>query len=395
MAQETLTLDAVLSRIKSDNPGLKMYQETMKSKDALVDGASAWMAPMVGVGTFMTPYNNFSKPSAQQDGSLMLVAEQKIPNPSKIRANRAFLQQQSSITQQAYADNFNELRAMARSIYFEISTEARGLTFLHKNLTTLQNLKKLAEIRYTYNQAGLSQIYAMEAKIYETKNKVTAADAKIEIDKIKLNALLNSPKDNDFSIDTVKYILQKGLEDNVSNLAESRSSVKMVDAQIKSLALENRLIAADGKPEFSIQFNHMQTYNSDRTNQFSLMAGVTIPIVPWAAKSYKAKLRANEFDASAMAYQKENMINNLIGMIKTQETQLTQIQKELNVYDDKILPSMTKSYETLLLTYQENKANIIDVLNAWKDLNDSQLDYISLLNKYYQNFAEYEKNVER
>ena len=395
MAQETLTLDSVISRIKSNNAGLKMYQETIKSKDALVDGASAWMAPMVGVGTFMTPYNNFSRPGTQQDGSLMLVAEQKIPNPAKIKANKAFLKQQSAVTKQAYADNFNELRALARSTYFEISTEERGLNFLSKNLTTLQNLKKLAEIRYTYNQAGLSQIYSMEAKIFETKNKITATDAKIAIGKIKLNALMNRPKDIDFLIDTVQYNFSKNRIDNVLTLAESRSSVKMIDAQTKSLGLENLLIASEGKPEFSIQFNHMQTYNSNMTNQFSLMAGITIPIAPWAAKSYKAKLRANEFDVSAMAYQKENMISNLIGMIKSQETQLTQTQQELKVYDDKILPAMTKSYETLLLSYQENKATILDVLNSWKELNDTQLGYIALLNQYYQNFAEYEKNVEQ
>ncbi|MET4081768.1 cobalt-zinc-cadmium efflux system outer membrane protein [Pedobacter sp. UYP30] len=395
MAQETLTLDSVIGKIKSNNPGLKMYRETIKSKDALVEGASAWMAPMVGVGTFMTPYNNFSRPGGQQDGSLMLVAEQKIPNPAKLKANKAFLAQQSAVTEQAYADNFNDLRALARSTYFEISTEERGLNFLRKNLTTLQNLKKLAEIRYTYNQAGLSQIYSMEAKIYETQNKITSADAKIAIGKIKLNALMNRPKDTDFLIDTVEYGFAKSVIDNVLSLAENRSSVKMIDAQTKSLGLENRLIASEGKPEFSIQFNHMQTYNSNKTNLFSLMAGITIPIAPWAAKSYQAKLKANNFDASAMAYQKENMINNLVGMIKTQETQLTQIQKELKVYDDKILPSMTKSYETLLLSYQENKATILDVLNSWKELNDSQLEYIDLLNKYYQNFAEYGKNVEK
>jgi cobalt-zinc-cadmium efflux system outer membrane protein len=393
-AQEILSLDSVLSNIKSNNSELKMYQETIKSKDAIIGSSSAWMAPMVGVGTFMTPYNNFSRPTSQQDGSLMLVAEQKIPNPIKIKVNKSFLEQQSNITKQAYADSYNDLRAMARSNYYQVVTEMQKLNFLDNNLNTLRNLKKLAEIRYTYNQAGLSQIYSMEAKIYELQNKITSTNANINIGKIKLNTLMNRPKDIDFLVDTSEYHYSKNIENNDLGLAENRSSVKMIDAQIKSLSLENKMIAAESKPEFNVQFNHMQTYNTGKTNQFSLMGGITIPIVPWASKSYRARLRANQFDAFAMDYQKENLINNLIGQIKTQETHLVHMQIELKVYNQKILPAMRKSYETLLLNYQENTANILDVLNSWKELNDSQINYIILLNDYYQTLAEYEKNVE-
>jgi cobalt-zinc-cadmium efflux system outer membrane protein len=238
-AQEILSLDSVLSNIKSNNSELKMYQETIKSKDAIIGSSSAWMAPMVGVGTFMTPYNNFSRPTSQQDGSLMLVAEQKIPNPIKIKANKSFLEQQSNITKQAYADSYNDLRAMARSNYYQVVTEMQKLNFLDNNLNTLRNLKKLAEIRYTYNQAGLSQIYSMEAKIYELQNKITSTNANINIGKIKLNTLMNRPKDIDFLVDTSEYHYSKNIENNDLGLAENRSSVKMIDAQIKSLSLDD------------------------------------------------------------------------------------------------------------------------------------------------------------
>lgn len=393
-AQNIMSLDSVISIIKVNNPELKVYQEQMKSQDALVSGASAWMAPMLGIGTFMTPYNNFFKAGNQQDGSLMLVAEQKIANKSKIRTNEAYLKAQSNITVQLNAESFNDLRALARSNYYDVLTIQKSLNYLSKNLLVLQNLKKLAEIRYTYNKAGLAQIYSMQAKIYETENQITSAKANIEIGKIKLNTLMNKDKYFDFQIDTAlsskTYIKQNNLNETVNN----RSSVKMVNEQINSLNLENKIIATEAKPEFSFQFNHMQTYNTTMPNQFSLMGSLSIPIAPWAAKSYQSKLKANQFEVAAMQYQKENVTNNLLGLIATQQKHLMHMQMELDTYKDKILPAMQKSYEVLLLNYQENKEELTTVLTSFKELNESELNYLMKLNEYYQTLTEYERNVE-
>ncbi|OAQ42292.1 hypothetical protein A5893_04045 [Pedobacter psychrophilus] len=394
-AQNTLSLDSIISIIKANNPELKVYQERMKSQDALVSGASAWMAPMLGIGTFMTPYNNFSRAGNQQDGSIMLVAEQKIANKSKIRANEAYLKAQSNITAQLNAESFNDLRALARSNYYDVLTIEKSINYLSKNLLVLQNLKKLSEIRYTYNKAGLAQIYSMQAKIYEIENQITSAKANLEIGKIKLNTLMNRDKYLDFQIDTAlsfkTYIIQNNLNETVNN----RSSIKLVNEQINSINLENKMIATEAKPEFSVQFNHMQTYNTVNPNQFSLMGSLSIPIAPWAAKSYQSKLKANQFEVAAMQFQKENVTNNLLGLIATQQKHLMHMQMELDTYKDKILPTMQKSYEVLLLNYQENKEELTTVLTAFKELNDSELVYLMKLNEYYQTLTEYERNVEQ
>ena len=395
IAQEVLTLDSVLSKIQQHNPELKMFDQQINSQNALVSGASAWMAPMVGVSTFMTPYNNFSLPSNQQDGSFMLTAEQKIPSKAKIKATENYLNTLSAITLEAKAENFNELRAMARSIYFDVLISQKQLNYFSKNLQILQNLKKLAEIRYAYNKASLSQIYIMEARIFEIQNKLSDAEANIQIGKIKLNTLMNRPKNIDFDVDSLKNYRLNELNLNLNDVIQNRSNVKRVDAQIKSLALEYKMIASEAKPEFNIQFDHMITYNNTMPNQFSLMGGISIPIAPWSAKSYKSKLKANQFDVVAMQLQKESLMNNLIGLIKSQEEKLANIQQQLQLFETKLLPAFQKSYEVILLNYQENKEELPMVLDSWKEINNSQLEYLMLLNNYFQTLAEYEKNVER
>ena len=93
-------------------------------------------------------------------------------------------------------------------------------------------------------------------------------------------------------------------------------------------------------------------------NQFSLMVGVGIPIVPWAAKRYKSKLKANLLENLAIQEEKADLVNNLTGEILVQQQRLSYLKLELENFEQKIIPALQKSYEVMLLNYQENKEEI-------------------------------------
>jgi cobalt-zinc-cadmium efflux system outer membrane protein len=393
-AQETLTLDTIFNRIAKSNPALKVYDQKAKSEDAQTEGAKAWKAPMFGVGTFMMPYNNFAQAANMRDGSFMLTAEQAIPNKSNLNANQDYLAAQSAITLFAKAENLNQLKAFARMYFYEALVEQKKLNYIQKNIDVLSNLKKLAEIRYTYNKAGLSQIYSLEAKIANLKNTQSSATANIKINKIRLNVLMNRPANTDFILNTPLTYDDNLVEDVDQKIAE-RSNIKQYDAMLKSNVLVNKIIATETKPEFNVAFNHMIAYNNVMPNQFSLMVGVGIPLVPWAAKGYKSKLKANQLESLAIQQEKADLINNLTGEILAQQQRLNNLKLELENFEQKIIPALQKSYEVMLLSYQENKEEINNVLDSWIEINNSELEYLDLLNTYYQTYAEYEKNLER
>ncbi len=54
---QTMKLDAILDSIRVANPVVKMYDNEIRSMDEAAKGARSWMAPQVGAGQFMTPYN--------------------------------------------------------------------------------------------------------------------------------------------------------------------------------------------------------------------------------------------------------------------------------------------------------------------------------------------------
>ncbi len=393
-AQDFISMDSVLKAIETNNPELKIYDEQVKQQDALVKSAGAWKAPMVGVGTFMTPYNNFSRDRNLRDGSLMFTAEQEILNRSKSESEKDYLTVQSSITKAQKTNNLNELRALARSYYYEVVLEQKKAEFINKNIAVLSNLKKVANIRYTYNQSDLAQIYALDAKVFNASNMLTTALANAHIGKTRLNVLMNKSYNAPLNVDTTLSINHYLVED-VDSVVTNRSIMKETEAQINSLQLVNKMIANESKPNLSVSFNHMLPYNNMMPNQFSLMAGINIPIAPWSAKGYKSKLKANEFERNALQLQKDNLQNKLRGLIKSYEQHLAHMTTELETYQKHILPSLQKSYEVMMLNYQENKTDLSAVLNSWRDLNDGQIDYLNMYNDYFKMYVEYEKNVER
>src|SRR5688572_12294328 len=81
---QILTLDSVLSKIEQRNPMLQEYDEKVKAIDAYSLGATSWMAPMIGAGTFMTPYQREAQMHERDKGSWMFSIEQEIPNPAKL-----------------------------------------------------------------------------------------------------------------------------------------------------------------------------------------------------------------------------------------------------------------------------------------------------------------------
>lgn len=122
LAAQTLSLDNVLSTIKTNNPQLKMYDADIQSMDAAAKGAKSWMPPQVGVGFFMVPYN--SKMWKPMDdfpgmGSYMISIQQMIPNTSKLNANENLMKAMSSVENENKNFTLNQLNAFAKTYYYE------------------------------------------------------------------------------------------------------------------------------------------------------------------------------------------------------------------------------------------------------------------------------------
>jgi len=94
---QIISLDSVLLVVNQRNPMLQEYDSKVKALNTYTEGAKSWMAPMVGAGTFMTPYPSQMLMDERDKGSLMFSFEQSIPNPFKLNANKQYFASLASV----------------------------------------------------------------------------------------------------------------------------------------------------------------------------------------------------------------------------------------------------------------------------------------------------------
>ena len=395
-AQEVLTLEEVLQRIEQSNPGLKAFDSQAKSKDAMIEGAKAWMAPMVGVGTFMTPYPGAKMVGEDAKGALVFAAEQEIPNPAKIKAKSAYLSSQSAIDQASKAIAFNDLRATAKGLYFDLLIADKKIRYQKENRRIMETMRKLAEIRYPLNQGGLSNVFKAEGRSYEAENMILMTESEMRSKKIALNALMYRSAMDSFQIDTtykVTFVPEHDV-DSAYHIA-AHSDIRKMDLSIRSMALNIEQAKQQAKPDFSIRFEHMANRSDMMPSQYTLMGMISIPIAPWSSKMYKSEIKAMGFEREAMAQERQAMLNQMVGMTKSMETELLTMQKQLANYESKILPALGKNLKVSMLSYQENKLELPMVIDSWETINMAQMNYLDQLQRFYKMIVEYEKSIEK
>lgn len=394
--QQVMTLDSVLLRINRHNPMLQMSDKQAEALEAMAKGARGLMAPMVGAGLFMAPYPGATMLEETNRGSFMVSAEQELPHPAKLRAREAYLQSKAAIETAGRELTFNQLRAEAKTAYYNWVILEKKQALIRENTRLMEYMLKLARVRYPYNQSKLGSIFKAEARLYEMENMAEMTANAIDQQQVQLNKLMNLPLLTDYRIDTaVALPAPVPVAVDTATLLDSRSDLRQLDNTIASMQLNARLEAMARKPDFRIRFDHMQPRSQMMPAQFTAMGMVSIPIAPWSSKMYKANVRGMNLEIEAMARKREAIVREAAAMIRSMGLEVNIMHHHLYNYSSKIIPALQKNYDVTMLAYEQNKAELPEVLDAWEALNMARMDYLNDLQTLYRMTVNYEKELEK
>ena len=385
---QVLTIDSVLSRIESNNPMLKMYDEQINAANNYSEMAKSWMPPTFSTGPWQAPYKSFS------DGMWMITGAQMIPNPAKQKANYQFMQGMASIEQQGKAAKKNEMFAMAKTNYYEWIVLQKKYYVLMQTDSLLNYIVQVAQNRFTFNKEKLNNIYKSQADLFELRNMEAMLVGDMKMKNIELNTLMNIDKSYEFDVDTsfISYDYELQLIDTFL-ITTSRSDIKQFDANIGLLKFQQQYEKSKRLPDFGISLSHMQSL-SMMPNQYSAMGMMTIPIAPWATKEYKSNIKGLNNTLNAIGYQKQSLVNETAGKIASLQTQMKYSKQQLTNYTNLIIPTYFKSYETSMLAYEQNTEDLFVVLDALKMHRMAKMNELDQLNVLFKLQVEYEKEVE-
>ena len=398
MAQnkEVLSLPEVFQKIDSNNLLLQSFGPRSESFKYKADAATAWMPPMVGIGTWQLPYPGQEIMDARDKGMLMFRAEQEIPNRAKQNATRRFIESQGDVALANRAVALNQMKSEARRQYYSWLIAVQKLKILRKNEVVLATMKKIEEVRYPYNQSQLGNVYRADAALEDNRAMMQMQFGEIAGAKGYLSGLMNRDHANEFLIDTsYEVVFVPAYQSDTAFLARARSDVFAMNENLRSMQLNISAMQARKKPDFKVQFDHMVPLDNMMPKGFSIMGMVTIPIAPWSSRMYKSDIRAMELDIRAMEIERSAMLQEVHGILNGMQGEIRSMQKRMEVIESKVIPALQKAFDADYLLYQENRVSITALLNSWEALNMMQIDLLDEKLRYYQMIADYEKELYR
>jgi cobalt-zinc-cadmium efflux system outer membrane protein len=385
---QRLSLDSVIVRVRT-NPALQAYNARASAQDAYATGAKSLDAPKISAGQYQVPYQ--INPNG---GSFMIQAEQMFTNPAKLRAKEEYMKGQSQVTATDKDYLKNQLVSQAKQYYYERIVLERKLALLQNTQGLLEYMLKDANIRLTYGKEKLSNIYKAKAELFELDNTREQLNNEISQKNIMLNMLMNRDKQTVFSVDTALIIKDYAVvTTDTANLASNRSDIKGIDRNIDLQQLNAEMEYSKRKPDFGIQAGHMFSYGG-MANQYILMASVTIPIVPWASKEYKANLKGIRYEMQELQQKRLDILNQAAGQLAGLRTDMSSKKKLLNNYQQNIIPALQNSYKTALQAYDQNTGDLPSVLNGIKDLQMARMAALDRLQELLSIQVAYEKENE-
>ncbi|UQD55152.1 TolC family protein [Flavobacterium sp. K5-23] len=393
---QTLALDAVLTRIKTNNPQLKMYDADIQSMNAAAIGAKSWMAPQINTGLFMTPYDTKMWKADEMNpgmGAYMVGFTQMIPNASKLKADYNYMNAMSSVEAENKNYTINQLNALAKANYYQWIVLDKKIKIANDNLLLLEYMIKSMEIRYQYNMDKLPTYYKAKSQYSNLQSMVVMLQNNISQKRILLNTLMARDKNTAFDIDSA-YDLNEFdfMKTDATSLSQNRSDVKAIEKTIELNQLRIETEKAKLLPEFGVKYDHMFAFG-DRPQQFSLMGMITIPM-PWSTKMNKASMDSFRIKNESLEWQKQMILNEATGMISGMSTELTNLKKQYDIAEKSIIPALKRNYDTSIIAWQNNTGDLFVVLDAWEALNMAQIEKLDKLQSILSTQVEIEKQLE-
>jgi cobalt-zinc-cadmium efflux system outer membrane protein len=386
---QTLPLDSVLALV-ANNPALLAYDSKITAEDAYASSAKNLDAPRISAGQYQTPYSLNPK-----GGSLMIQVEQMFSNPAKLRAKENYLKGMSKVTAADKGYMKNQLIAQAKQSYQDRVVLAKKIKVLENMEGLLDYMLKDANIRLTYGKEKLSNIYKAKAERFELDNTMEQLQNEVSQKTIMLNTLMNRDKQETFHVDT--NIVLKDYDTSIidtSLLSDSRSDIQGINRNIELQQLNTQMELAKRKPDFGITAAHMQSYGA-MANQYVLMGSVTIPIVPWASKEYKANLKGIRYEVEALQHQKVDLLQQAQGQLTGLQSGIRSKKKQFINEQRNIIPALQNSYKTALLAYDQNTGDLSTVLEAIKSLQNARMTALDRLQEILTLQVAYEKENEK
>ena len=88
------------------------------------------------------------------------------------------------------------------------------------------------------------------------------------------------------------------------------------------------------------------------------------------------------------------MANEYSGMASSMQNEIAAKKKQLQLFQNEIIPALKKNYQSMQLGYEQNTEDLFMLYDAWNTLNETQMEYFDQVQQLLELQTELERVLE-
>ena len=395
LSQESkhLKLDELVAEALQNNPQLRAARNQTAAAATRVSQATAWDAPQVGVELFQTPVQSFPNPFKNGMETDYFV-QQMFPFPGKLSAMGSMAESNAKMVGQGYKALERKVIRDLKSGYYELYLVQRKIQINAENQELMRRFVEIASKQYEVGMGKQQDILRAQTELSTLINEGLNLQREKQVTESMINTTLSrSPNEPlgyvaDIEVDVPRWTLEQ-----LRPLAlESRAELKAMNFNIDMNKAELSLSKREYYPDLMarVMYKDMAMTSNDF---WSVMVGISIPLAPWSSGKYTSKVEETQLNVKKAEDEYTNMRNMTLYEVQDALVKVQTNQNLVLLYKNTVIAQAEQTLQATIASYQTGKTEFLMLIDAYRMVLMSKLDYHMSVMNYMSSQAALEQAV--
>jgi cobalt-zinc-cadmium efflux system outer membrane protein len=388
-----LKLDELISEALQNNPQLRAARNQTAAARTRVNQATAWDAPQVGVELFQTPIQSFPNPFKNGMETDYYV-QQMFPFPGKLSAMGSMAESNANMVDQGYTALERKVLRDLKSAYYELYLVHRKIQINAENQDLMRRFVNIASKQYEVGMGKQQDILRAQTELSTLVNGGLNLQKEKQVVESMINTILSrSPNEPlgyvpDIEADVPRWTLEQLRPLALESRAELKAMNFNIDMNRAALSLSKREYYPDLMAR--VMYKDMASTSNDF---WSVMIAFSIPLAPWSSGKYTSKVEESQLNVKKAEDEFASMRNMTLYELQDALVKVQTNQNLVLLYKNTVIPQAEQTLQSTIVAYQTGKTEFLMLIDAYRMVLMSKLDYYMSVMSYMASQAALEQAV--
>ena len=373
-----LTLEQAEKTALMDEPGIVSQQWQMQSlsQQSIADGQLMDPKLQLGINNLAADTFDFDQENMTQFKVGIL---QQFPSGDSLGIKKQKTQKQSELILSKISDRKLSIIKEVRLTYFEIYYWEQAEKTISQNKKFFTQLVNIVQSMFSVGRNNQQDLIRAQLELSRLDERISKITQKINTQRSKLSRWIGAQKSTQALTNELPVLPIPVLSDEFETLSQlfySHPKIQEIDKKLEISRKDIELVKESYKPGWglSVSYGYRDNNPNGMKRADFLSAGVTIDLPLFTANRQDKKLLAKEHTYQSLKDQRVEMLRQLVSALQQEVANEEQLQNRHQLYNKLLLPQAKQQAQASLLAYQSDRGDFADVMRAYIDELNANLD---------------------